>query len=101
MTYRMKKLLVALAAVTLTGAGAAVAALPASAGATVQAGALFNGFAKNLDEDVALADAESAARLNALKHGFTECDVFESVVSQDPRTLVFFAVVTVRCVDAG
>ena len=99
MKYLTKKLLVALAAATLAGsgvvAGSVVAALPASAQA--QGGALFDGFGKGVEEDVALANAENAARQNALSHGFTVCDVFESVVSQDARTHVFFAVVAVRC----
>ncbi|WP_431919435.1 hypothetical protein [Nonomuraea jabiensis] len=46
-----------------------------------------------------LAGAENAARQNALVHGFMACEVFESVVSQDARTHVFFALVTVRCED--
>ncbi|GAA3548936.1 hypothetical protein GCM10022419_031570 [Nonomuraea rosea] len=102
MKYLAKKLLVALAATALAGSGvAAVAALPASADATVQRGALFDGFGKGLDEDVALANAEIAARQNAANHGFTECSVFESVVSQDAKTLVFFAIVAVRCLDVS
>lgn len=89
-----KKLMVALAAATLAGSAAA---LPASA----MSGALFNGFANDLDEDVALTDAESAARQNALAHGFTFCDLFESTTSQNAKTHVFFAIVTVRCQDVS
>ena len=100
MKYLTKKLLVALAAATLAGSGvvggAVVAAMPAFANAQ---GALFDGFGKGIQEDTALTNAENAARQNALSHGFTECSVFESVVSQDAKTLVFFAVVTVRCED--
>jgi hypothetical protein len=92
MSYLMKKLLVAAALVTATVTTTAAAA-------TAQSGALFDGFGKGVAEDTALAGAESAARQNALVHGFTACDVFESVVSQDARTRVFFAVVTVRCED--
>ncbi|MEU4229086.1 hypothetical protein AB0F17_32730 [Nonomuraea sp. NPDC026600] len=103
MKHLTKKLLVALAATTLAGsgvvAGAAVTALPAFA--TAQIGALFDGFAKNLDENIALADAEAAARQNALSNGFTDCSVFESVVSQNAKTHVFFALVTVRCEDVS
>ncbi|HUR06564.1 MAG TPA: hypothetical protein VM347_28735 [Nonomuraea sp.] len=103
MKYLTKKLLVGLAAATLAGsgvvAGAAVTALPAFADA--QIGALFDGFGKGIQEDTALAYAENAARQNALSHGFTDCSVFESVVSQDARTHVFFALVTVRCEDAS
>jgi hypothetical protein len=109
MKYLTKKLLGALAATTLAGsgivAGALVAALPASADAstnvTVRSGALFDGFGKGIEEDAALASAEAAARQNALNHGFTACDVFESVASQDARSHVWFAVVTVRCEDAS
>jgi hypothetical protein len=105
MMHLTKKLLVALAAATLAGTGvAAVAALPATASASAIAsasvqGTLFNGFGRGIEEDTALANAESAARKSALSQGFTSCDVFESTVSQDPRTRVFFAVVTVRCED--
>lgn len=109
MKYLTKKLLGALAATTLAGsgivAGALVAALPASADTSTRAtagiGALFDGFGKGIEEDTALANAEAAARQNALNHGFTACDVFESVASQDARTRVWFAVVTVRCEDAS
>ncbi|MEV0387543.1 hypothetical protein [Nonomuraea sp. NPDC050643] len=106
-----RRLMAALATATL--AGSVVAALPAAALAatmntattttatTVQRGVLFDGFGKGLDEDTALANAEAAARRNAADHGFTACDVFESVVSQDPRSLVFFAVVAVRCEDVS
>ncbi|SEG92217.1 hypothetical protein SAMN05444920_107475 [Nonomuraea solani] len=97
MTSLMKKLMVAVAAAALAGSGVAAAvALPASAGVTDQRGALFDGFAKNIDENVALAEAEAAARQNALEHGFTECNVFESVTSQNARG-VWFAVVAVLC----
>ncbi|MET7333579.1 hypothetical protein [Nonomuraea sp. NPDC005650] len=101
MMYLKRKLLVAVAAAALAGSGALGAALPASASATVQGGALFDGFGKGVDEGTALAGAEDAARQNALSHGFTACDVFESVVSQDARSHVFFAVVTVRCEDVA
>ncbi|MEV6158775.1 hypothetical protein AB0L53_51460 [Nonomuraea sp. NPDC052129] len=109
MKYLTKKLLVALAATTLAGsgivAGALVAALPASAdtSTTINAGigALFDGFGKGIEEDTALASAEAAARQNALNHGFTSCEVFESVTSQDARSHVWFAIVTVRCEDAS
>jgi hypothetical protein len=103
MKYLTKKLLVALAAATLAGsgvvAGAAVTALPAFANA--QIGALFDGFGKGIEEDTALANAEAAARQNALNNGFTDCSVFESVVSQDARSHVWFAVVAVRCEDVS
>lgn len=92
-----KKLLVALAAAAMAGSG--VAALPAVADA--HGGALFDGFGKGVDEDAAVAVAESAARQNALVHGFTDCDLFETVVSQDARSHVFFAVVAVRCEDVA
>ncbi|MCK2215455.1 hypothetical protein MF672_016900 [Actinomadura sp. ATCC 31491] len=102
MTYLTNKLLGALAAAALTGAALATAALPATAAAvTAQSGALFDGFGKGLDEDSAAAGAESAAQQNALDHGFTECSVFESVLSQDGRSGVWFAIVTVRCEDAA
>ncbi|MEU6786907.1 hypothetical protein ABZ912_47605 [Nonomuraea angiospora] len=91
MSYLMKRLLVAAALVTAT--------VTASATAATAQSALFDGFGKGVVEDTALANAESAARQNALDHGFTACDVFESVVSQDARTHVFFALVTVRCED--
>ncbi|MFG6196276.1 hypothetical protein [Nonomuraea sp. JJY05] len=87
MSYLMKRLM----------AVAALATATVTAAATVQGGALFDGFGKGVQEGTALAVAESAARQNALDHGFAACDVFESVVSQDARTHVFFAVVTVRC----
>ncbi|MGW0807694.1 hypothetical protein [Nonomuraea sp. NPDC002799] len=103
MKYLTKKLLVALTTAALAGSGAAVgAALPASAAplsASAAGGALFSGTGRGIDEDTALANAESAARAGALAHGFTLCDVFESVTSQDPKTRVFFAVVAVRCED--
>ncbi|MGW4957954.1 hypothetical protein ACWEPL_12075 [Nonomuraea sp. NPDC004186] len=92
MSYLMKKLLVAATLVTATVTATTTVA-------TAQSGALFDGFGKGVVEDTALANAESAARQNALDHGFTACDVFESVVSQDARTHVFFALVTVRCDD--
>jgi hypothetical protein len=99
-----KKLLSTLAAAALAGtglaAGAVVTALPASAAATDQ-GALFDGFGRGVEEDTAVAGAENAARRNAFNHGFTECSVFESVISQDSRTHVFFALVTVRCEDVA
>ncbi|MFI6324382.1 hypothetical protein ACIBG8_43140 [Nonomuraea sp. NPDC050556] len=98
MKHLTKKLLVAVA---LAGSAVSIAALPAAASVAVQGGALFDGFGKSLDEDVALANAETAARQNALRHGFSECDVFESTTSQDARTHVFFAVVTVRCEDVA
>ncbi|MEV4576508.1 hypothetical protein AB0K16_24985 [Nonomuraea jabiensis] len=91
MSYLMKKLLVAAALVT--------ASVTVTTTASAQSGALFDGFGRGVAEDTALADAENAARQNALVHGFTACDVFESVVSQDARTHVFFALVTVRCED--
>ncbi|MBT2228393.1 hypothetical protein [Nonomuraea sp. NEAU-A123] len=103
MKHLTKKLLVGLAAATLAGsgvvAGAAVTALPAFANA--QIGALFDGFGKGIEEDTALANAEAAARQNALNNGFTDCSVFESVASQDARSHVWFAVVTVRCEDVS
>ncbi|MFC4116618.1 hypothetical protein [Nonomuraea zeae] len=110
MRHLTKKLLAALATATLAASGVAAAtALPAAAStaastgtaSTVQGGALFSGTGKGIKEAVALANAEAAARNLALFHGFTECDVFESVVSQDPGSLVFFAVVSVRCVDVS
>jgi hypothetical protein len=97
MRYLTKKLLVALAVAAMAGSG--VAALPAVANA--QSGALFDGFGKGIDEDAAVASAESAARQNALVHGFTDCDLFETVVSQDAKTHVWFAVVAVRCEDVA
>ncbi|MEU1641081.1 hypothetical protein [Nonomuraea sp. NPDC005701] len=68
---------------------------------TAATGTLFDGFGRDRAENVALAAAESDARRNALRHGFTACEVFESVVSQDARTHVFFALVTVSCEDAA
>lgn len=97
MRHPMKKLLVVLAAAAMAGSG--VAALPAAADA--RGGALFDGFGRGVDEGVAVADAESAARQNALVHGFTDCDLFETVVSQDAKTHVWFAVVAVRCEDVA
>jgi hypothetical protein len=104
MKYLTKKLLVATAAAALACSGVAavavVGALPASASAQ-QGFALFDGFAKSIYEDVAVANAEAAARQNAADHGFTDCSVFESVVSQDARSHVFFAIVAVRCEDVA
>ncbi|MEU5868392.1 MULTISPECIES: hypothetical protein [unclassified Nonomuraea] len=94
MTYLRRKV----PAAVLAGAAlAAVVATPAAA----RTGTLFDGFGRNLAENVALADAESDARSNALRHGFTTCQVFESVTSQDARTHVFSALVTVSCEDAA
>ncbi|MFI6928503.1 hypothetical protein ACIBIZ_51885 [Nonomuraea spiralis] len=101
MTHLRRRLLAVLSAAALAGSGAALSvAAPASA-ATLQQATLFDGSARNLVENVALAGAETAARRNALSHGFTDCSVFESVVSQDARTHLFFALVTVRCEDAA
>ncbi|MFI9597422.1 hypothetical protein [Nonomuraea sp. NPDC052265] len=43
----------------------------------------------------------AGARSNALRHGFAAGEVFESALSQDARTHVFFALVTVSCEDAA
>ncbi|MFI7693272.1 hypothetical protein ACIBQ6_29650 [Nonomuraea sp. NPDC049655] len=100
MTYLRRKLPAVLCAAVLAGSGAAVLA-GAATPATAATGTLFDGFGRDLAENVALAGAESDARRNALSHGFTDCEVFESVVSQDARTHVFFALVTVSCEDAA
>jgi hypothetical protein len=92
MRYLTKSLMGALAAATLAGSAIAAPAAPASASGH----ALFNGFAKGTVEDIVLVNAETAARDDARIHGFTTCDVFESVVHQISPT--FLAVVTVRCV---
>ncbi|MEU1726519.1 hypothetical protein [Nonomuraea sp. NPDC005692] len=104
MTYLRRKLPAALGAAVLAGSGAAVVAgvvAGVAAPATAATGTLFDGFGRDLAENVALAHAESDARRDALRHGFTACEVFESVVSQDARTHVFFALVTVSCEDAA
>ncbi|MEV3981360.1 hypothetical protein [Nonomuraea sp. NPDC049758] len=100
MTYLRRKLPAVLCAAVLAGSGAAVLA-GAGTPATAATGTLFDGFGRDLAENVALAGAESDARRNALSHGFADCEVFESVVSQDARTHVFFALVTVSCQDAA
>ncbi|MEV0611929.1 hypothetical protein AB0I81_01320 [Nonomuraea sp. NPDC050404] len=103
MTYPTKKLLAALAGAALacTGVVAAVALPASAASASVQSAALFSGMGKGLDEGTALANAETAARQSALAHGFASCAVFESVSWQNSGSPAWFAVVTVRCEEAG
>ncbi|MEW9550687.1 hypothetical protein [Nonomuraea sp. NPDC050783] len=111
MTSLTKKLLGALATATLAGtalaataalpAAAAPAARPAAPAAAVRSGALFDGFGKGADEGAAAAAAESAARRNAADHGFTACEVFESVLWQNAGSSAWLALVTVRCEDAA